>query len=383
MATLQLSSNLKRIRHHCKLTQPEVAEKAGLSLAAYRKIESGVSEPRVNSLQAIAKALSTNIPELLLPVQQLSAVRFRSSKKLRSREQILAQVGTWSSNYHLLEKLLHDYSKSKLPATSKSSRRSTSSVEELAMSIRSAFGIRGDEPIQDICGLIEKNGIKIGTLRIASPEFFGLSISARDGGPAVVVNTWERISVERWIFTTAHELGHLVMHDSDYDAEQKDEEARHEQEANQFASYFLMPRDAFLKEWDEPYGLAFLDRVLKVKRLFKVSYKTILYRLVEEKKADSDVWASFHFEFKRKYGRSLLHHVEPNAISQDAFRSNQPAVLAADEPEGVSKYEFPGDRYSRLVRKAVEESHISLSRAAEMIGCSLSEMRQRAATWVA
>jgi hypothetical protein len=32
-----------------------------------------------------------------------------------------------------------------------------------------------------------------------------------DGGPAVVVNVWGRLSVERWIFTAAHELGHLMI----------------------------------------------------------------------------------------------------------------------------------------------------------------------------
>lgn len=45
-----------------------------------------------------------------------------------------------------------------------------------------------------------------------SDDFFGLSIGPADGGPAVVVNVWDGISVERWIFTAAHELGHLVLH---------------------------------------------------------------------------------------------------------------------------------------------------------------------------
>jgi len=57
----------------------------------------------------------------------------------------------------------------------------------------------------DVCELLEDNGVKVYPLCIANDEFFGLSVAKDDGGPAVVVNVWERISVERWIFTAAHD----------------------------------------------------------------------------------------------------------------------------------------------------------------------------------
>lgn len=50
-----------------------------------------------------------------------------------------------------------------------------------------------------------------------SDDFFGLLIGPTDGGPAVVVNVWDGISVERWILTAADELGHLVPHLGSYD----------------------------------------------------------------------------------------------------------------------------------------------------------------------
>jgi hypothetical protein len=40
----------------------------------------------------------------------------------------------------------------------------------------------------------------------------------------------------------------------------------------------------FEKEWQNTRGLPFLDRILKVKRMFRVSYKTVLYRLAETMK---------------------------------------------------------------------------------------------------
>src|SRR4029079_8029249 len=97
----------------------------------------------------------------------------------------------------------------------------------------------------------------------------------------IAVNTWDRISVERWIFTGAHELGHLVLHLGDYEVDRKEEEARQEREANLFASHFLMPPEVFRKEWSETYGMSFVARVFKVKRMFRVSYRTVLFRLAE------------------------------------------------------------------------------------------------------
>lgn len=203
-----------------------------------------------------------------------------------------------------------------------------------------------------------------------------------DGGPAIVVNTWDRISVERWIFTAAHELGHLVLHLADYDVRQTDETEGHEQQANAFAAAFLMPEATFRKEWDETYGLPLIDRVLKVKRIFRVSYRTVLHRLAGSGPVQGNIWARFQMDYKRRHGRVLLRDDEPDALAKDAFRASFPENLAAAEPEHLSPVDFPGDRLSRLVRRAIEGEKISLGRGAEILGRSLQDMRDLSASWV-
>jgi hypothetical protein len=42
-----------------------------------------------------------------------------------------------------------------------------------------------------------------------------------------------------------------------------------------------IPDEAFRKEWNKAAGLALVDRVFKVKRIFRVSYKAILGRLLQ------------------------------------------------------------------------------------------------------
>ncbi len=211
---------------------------------------------------------------------------------------------------------------------------------------------------------------------------FGLSVAPDDGGPAIVVNTWDRISVERWIFTAAHELGHLVLHLKDYDVDQKDEGKAEEREANIFAGHLLMPEEAFRREWDDTYGMAFVDRVLKVKRMFRVSYGTVLYRLSEALADKAGLWRGFQLDHKRRYGKTLRRLDEPEALAADAFRASSPEPSPAGEPERLSKADFVEDRLSRLVRRAIEKSAITLSRGAEILGLSLQEMRELSASWV-
>ncbi len=234
--------------------------------------------------------------------------------------------------------------------------------------------------IRDICGLLEDNGIKVYTPVLASEGFFGLSVGKDDGGPAVVVNTWDRISVERWIFTAAHELAHVLLHLSSFDVEKSDEVEGEESEADVFASYFLMPESLFVKEWNEAAGLGFMEAVFKVKRIFRVSWKTVVYRLATQPGAPKDLWARFYGEYKRRTGRSLRATEEPGGLRRDEFTA-RPAPRGL-EPEQLSPSDFVEDRLARLVRRALVEKRINYARAAEILHVDEPTMRARAKSWL-
>lgn len=379
-------TNLKRLRSVGGLTQQELADRAGLSRAGYRNIETGRTIPRSSTLEALAEALDVPLRELLTPIPVLQYVRFRSFKRLRTREGILADVGRWLADFNELEDILEDrrhYTLSGLiPAHREGGGAATAAVMALAEKVRARFGLGLEEPIRDICGLLEANGIKVLPLQVASDAFFGLSVAAEAGGPAVVVNNWERISVERWIFSAAHELGHLVLHIPDYQIERVEEAELPEKEANLFASHFLMPEKVFWAEWTEARGLPLVDRVLKVKRIFQVSYKTVLYRLAERARPEINVWQRFQNDYRARHGRTLMKEDEPEALAADAFQASFPEASKAREPEDLSGADFVEDRLSRLVREAVEAGAISLGRAAEVLRLSLPEMRALAGAWV-
>jgi Zn-dependent peptidase ImmA (M78 family) len=109
----------------------------------------------------------------------------------------------------------------------------------------------------------------------------------------VVVNVWERLSVERWIFTAAHELGHLLLHLDAYDVNQADEDPAQEKEADAFASHFLMPAELFTRELEDARGLPLVKLVLKLKRVFRVSWKLVLYRIASQTPGRRQALAQF------------------------------------------------------------------------------------------
>ena len=370
----RIGANVARLRLDRQLTQGQLAATAGISRVALGKIERGAVVPRARTLADLAVALAVPVGELVTPVRALESVRFRARAQVHGREQILAMVANWMDVYAWLETELNDRPVFRFEAAS----AGAGTPAEVAQAARRVVGLTSGEPVRNISRLLEENGVKLLLMETTRDSFFGLSVGKPDGGPAVVVNTWDRISVERWIFTAAHELGHLLLHPAQYRRDATEMSSEPEQQADEFASEFLMPDAAFRSEWDATSGHALLVRVLKVKRIFRVSYMTVLRRLVETDRETSEVWGAFQRQHRERYGKTLQKIEEPEALRKSEFAWNW---RRSGEPAGLSEHDFIEDRLSRLVRQAVEERRISLGRAAEILGLTRDEMRQQARQW--
>lgn len=383
MEQFHIGQNVKRWRVARGLSQAALASRAGLSRAGLQKIEQGSSIPRASTLRSIAHVLEVRVADLTRPVAALQAVRFRAHKRLAHRENVLAEVSLLLDDFNELEEITGERVPYRLRTLAQELAGASSGYDRAvyaARRAREALGLAPEESIRDLGGLVESAGVKLLLPRLSSDGFFGLSIAEESGGPAIAVNVWDRISVERWIFTTAHELGHLLLHLDAYDVNKVDEDPDEEREASIFASHFLMPESVFRKEWEEAYGLPLVDRVLKVKRMFRVSYRTVLYRLIENGTYGPELWHLFASEYRRKTGKSLRGADEPAPLSASLFLSGR--GLKSEEPEHLSWADFVPDRKYALVRKALERELISLSRAAEVLHLDLTQMRQLAAGWL-
>ena len=376
MAESCIAANVARLRLDRALTQAALARKAGLSRVAVGKIERGAAVPQAGTLDALAQALECSVGELVTPVRRLESIRFRARARVPAREQILAQVARWLDDYSALEDALD--AEARFTLQLKADERHDPSAA--AQAVRRAVGLDPHQSVQDMCGLLERHGVKVLLLDTRRDSFFGLSVGQANGGPAVVVNTWDRIPVERWIFTAAHELGHLLLHPSEYRRDATELPVETEREADAFAAELLMPGEAFKDAWNQTVGHSLLVRVLKVKRLFRVSYRTVLYRLVQRQLvAPNDVWAAFQHQHRTHFGATMRKADEPVAMQDSEFAWKWGR---GGEPERLSRHDFVEDRLSSLVRRALQEERISLGRGAEILGLDREQMRQHVSEWI-
>lgn len=376
MALSDLSKNVRRFMKIKKLSIPQLAKECGLGTATLSNILNEKSSPNSSTLIKISTALGVSFSDLLAEIPTLKTLRFRTNHKLTAREiaerdQLQIDSAIWLKNYVNLEELTQNQIEYKFEQIT------TENPIEAAKEIRKIYNIREEEPIYDILSLVEDAGIKLYLHDFNFQKTFGLSVNKEDGGPAIIVNNNESISVERKIFTIAHELGHLILHRNSFDGEVSEENEIEEKQANDFAAELLMPEKAFEKQWELHSGISWVEAVLQIKQYFRVSYKTVLSRLnslIGDRFTPGFLYVEFSRLYRLKYHHDLKNHYEPNSISEFA--------PAKDEPKKISCFNFTEERFERLVRLAYEQEKITISRAAEMLSLSAESMRERIAEWL-
>lgn len=112
----------------------------------------------------------------------------------------------------------------------------------VAQYIRKQLNLEG--PVKDINKALERHGIIIVEFDFDSSLFDGISFISDNGFPVIIVN--KNFSNDRKRFSIAHELGHIIMHSAVTNL--YPEYRNKENEANVFASEFLMPETEIKSE---------------------------------------------------------------------------------------------------------------------------------------
>lgn len=126
----------------------------------------------------------------------------------------------------------------------------------------------GEQPISNMLHLLESKGVRVFSLAENSKRVNAYSLW-RDGKPYTFLNTMK--SAESSRFDAAHELAHLVLHQ---DGQVTGRAA--EDQANRFASAFLMPRADLLAKIKFVHSL---DSLLAYKARWIVSLAALNHRV--------------------------------------------------------------------------------------------------------
>jgi Zn-dependent peptidase ImmA (M78 family)/transcriptional regulator with XRE-family HTH domain len=138
---------------------------------------------------------------------------------------------------------------------------------DAALAVRARWGI-GERPIGNMINMLESHGVRVFSLSEETRHLDAYSFW-REGRPYVFLNTMKTAEHSR--YDSAHELGHLILH-----AHGGPTSRNAEDEANAFASAFLMP-PADLRA-NVPFVRRFEDLV-KGKKRWGVSVAALAYAL--------------------------------------------------------------------------------------------------------
>lgn len=260
-------TRLTLARERNGLTKQQLADESQVTRRAVTAWEAGEVENPPTAV--LARILG--FPDLFfyaddpVPISK-DGVSFRALKSMSARQlnRVLAasslaiEFSTWmDSNYTTPVPNLPDLSDSQ-------------SLEPVvaAESVRSIWGAH-QAAVRNLLLLLEEKGIRVFSLPVSDREVDAFSFWHEDR-PFIFLDT-ARTS-ERMRFDLAHELGHLLLHRQTRSLRSRNVE----QQAQDFASSFLMPADAL---YAQVKGQLRFEDVFELKRFWRVSAVAMVQRL--------------------------------------------------------------------------------------------------------
>ncbi len=225
------------------VTLKELADRTTVSVASLGHYESGLRrQPTEDLVQALAEALGVKpgfFYQALPDVWEERECSFR--RRVATPEGVKKRARAHGTLLGLVVKELVG-AKARFPDYNIPALKAENSedIETAAEHCRDRWGL-GLGPVQHVGRVAERNGaILVQHLRHADK----IDAFSRRGPFSMIVLNTARRSTSRWIFDVAHELGHFVLHTGIATGSRETEE-----QANAFASAFLLPRRTFGREF--------------------------------------------------------------------------------------------------------------------------------------
>lgn len=294
------SARLSLARRRRKLTKKGLAELAGLDQKSIIRYEKGEVYPNEDNLSALSKIL--RFPKDFffgddLDEPAIESVSFRSLKSLLARDRDAALAGA------AFGFLLNDWAEDhfSLPSTDLIDLKEGAEPDAAARHLRQKWGL-GESPVRNMIHMLEAKGIRVFSVNESAHALDAFSMW-RNGRPFVFLNTL--MTAERSRFDAAHELGHLILHKHGGPGGGR----AAEDEANQFASCFLMPEASVRSKLPR---ISVLNQIIKAKKIWGVSVAALNYRVHKLGITTDWQYRKFCIQIAQIYGKS-----EPEGLQNE------------------------------------------------------------------
>lgn len=285
-----------------QLTQKEVAEQTGISQGKLSKAEHGIQDLSNDAINSLANFYDFPISFFVVEKDNSPISHQYFRRRLTLPVKVLEAFIAKTQIYKMcIDTLLQDVDlpEMQLPYIQTSE---TLTPSEIAKKIRYVLRVyRG--PVPNLTTLLENNGIVIIKFDFGTDKLDGLTSFTNNEHIVIFLNS--AMPNDRTRFSLAHELGHLIMH-----MKCSPNEDVVEDEADEFASEFLMPKDEI-----EPYLYNIdINTLIQLKRKWQVSMRALIRRAKDLETISHDQYRNLQILFsKRHYNKRepMPLHYEP------------------------------------------------------------------------
>ncbi|MFM1598551.1 helix-turn-helix domain-containing protein [Streptococcus mutans] len=276
---------LKELRLLNDMSRSELAKKSDLTEQAIWQFETNRTAPKLATQWQLANVFNVAIDYFSMEEEvshfDLSSIAFRNAdttvKKTIDIQLVyldkMDRLISYLESFVLIPKVMIYELSNKL---SDAFINSEKTIEEIASYAREALEIADDN--SDLLYKIERSGIYVNE-RLINGGADAYSAWSKDGRPFIILGIGK--SAVRRNFDLAHELGHLLLHASvDFMNLSKIESQDMEDQANLFASCFLLPEQRFREDFANIVGkrVSNPDNYIALKRKYHVSIQALEYR---------------------------------------------------------------------------------------------------------
>lgn len=326
-------------RESREVTQIDLARDMGVSQALVSKVEHGERTPTLEYIESCATHLRyptafffmrgavEELPATFfrkrtsLPLKKVRAIRARASIQLRHLQALLRSVEIAEDRVAPLD--IDDFG---------------GSGAAVATELRHHWRLPSG-PIDNMTTLLEDRGIIVVETNFGTSKFDGLSIGAPTSGvvpPTIFAR--QDLPGDRWRYTLAHELAHVLLHHHT-----PVPRASMEAEADDFAHEFLLPSDEI-----RPYlGRLNLDKACSLKRRWGVSMQTVALKARRLNRMTDRQLRYFYVRLAQA-GYSRSH--EPDIVQRE-----HPSLLREIVAHHIDALEFNAEELAHVLAMTLDE----------------------------
>lgn len=325
-----IGHKLRLARNFHGLSLEEVGESVAATRQYIQQLESGAKQPTEEMALALSDSLGVYTsffyePESSFASEDQCHFRKLQTTPVNTKNQALSHATLLDWLTDELDEIL-DFPEIDIP---NETPLSLEDIERIAEETRRAWQLGMSGPITNMVRVAENAGIIVAYFKEISEKIDAFSMHGRR---PIIIRNPHKESVCRMRFDIAHECGHLVMHQGMVTGDKKTED-----EANRFASAFLLPRAAFLKEFPRSNKFQW-PALFKLKLRWKVSVAAIIRRAYDLNIIDAAAYRRANV-YLSKTGQSkkekyddrpdLIPPEQPELIHHafDAIQSQAPELL--------------------------------------------------------